>query len=500
MKPFMNRRTESRISCYLFVVVIAVYILFSPAHFLTTPDEELNLRTTLSLLQGQRGAIPPLPQGFASKRGIDGREYAQYGLGMPLPAAAWCAIGRLIDPSEDTSANFIETIHETTPAGTLFLRWWMTLFTMGITAFTVVLWEIMFRKIGLTPTVSLFFAFLLAFCTYVWPHGRTFFTEPAAAFGLTGAFWAFTAHRDHPSGYRWILLAGVFWAYALLVRIDTVCTAPAALWMLFVERNEQRIRLRWNPKEFVLFSIPFVAVLIAITLYNQYRFDSLFSTGYEDQAEKIKFATPLLVGLHGYLFTPGRSLFLYSPPLLFAAWGIGRLWKRDAWLCGGAVLICAGYLAVMAKWQNWAGGYDWGPRHIYQITPFLMFLTAGFFLNRQLFDRAAKKIGWGVLIAFSVFVQFLGLAADAVVVIKEMVYQSGLQFSNVVLMQFMIYLPQFSSPVLHWRTILNYGPDLLIVRLGQINPFLLLLFILPLALAMIGMVGLWKTMRKYRDE
>ncbi len=487
-----NHQSNYSLSIYLFLAILCVYITFSPSHLLTTPDEELNLRTTLSLMEGQRGAIPPLRGGFASKRGIDGKEYAQYGLGLPILSVPWCTIGTIIDPSEDTQFNSLEHVTTETQTGTLFLRWWMTVFSMILTALTIVMWESIFRRVGLKTSSSIFFALLLAFCTYMWPHGRTFFTEPAATFCLTGAVWSFFNDRTNPNVNKWIFFAGMFWAYALLVRIDTGCTAPAALWLLFTEQRNGKLHLRWNLREFILFSIPFAAVILTIALYNQYRFDSFISTGYEDQAEKIRFATPLLVGLHGFLFTPGRSLFVYSPPLIFAAWGVIRLWRRDPWLTEGVVLICVCYLAAMSKWQNWAGGYDWGPRHIYQTTPFLLFLSAGFFFNRTLFDSIAKRVGWCLLILLSVFVQFLGLAMDAVFVIKEMVYNASQTFGNMALMQFMIYLPQFSSPVLHWRAIQKYGADLYIVQFGQLNPFLLIVFLIPVGLATICFYRLFK--------
>ena len=78
----------------LFVGLFSLYLLFLPAHPLTSPDEEVLLRTTVSLLRGERGAVPPLPLGFATKTGRDGREYSQYGLGLPLASTPFLAVAR----------------------------------------------------------------------------------------------------------------------------------------------------------------------------------------------------------------------------------------------------------------------------------------------------------------------------------------------------------------------------------------------------------------------
>ncbi len=475
----------------LFLIVFGTYITFSPAHFLTTPDERINLRTTLSLLEGQWGAIPTYAEGFASKTGMDGREYAQYGLGLPILSTPWLLLGLWIDPSNDTSANQLANVDEMNFAGTRFLRWWITLFTMVLSAMTTILFAAILRRLGMRETVAVFFALLLAFCTYQWPHGRTFFTEPLTAFCLMGVIWSFLQARARPDESRWIVWAGVFWAYALLTRVDTVFTAPAALWFLFVRREETQFRLYVNWKRTLLFSVPFLAVIAIIGLYNYYRFGSPFSTGYEDQAEKVRFITPLLTGLHGFLFTPGRSLFLYSPPLIFTAWGAWRLWKRDPWFTGGLVCLCGCYLVFMSKWQNWAGGYDWGPRHIYQITPILMILASSFFLDRELFDRSTKRIGWGLFISLSVFIQFLGLAVDAVMTVhRTLQYWPPNQHQFI--MKFIIYLPHFSNPALHWKYIFLDGPDLLIFRMAQDQNLITLLFLVPIGMVVVGAVYLWR--------
>lgn len=479
MREISNASPSDRsLSIALFALTLSVYLLASPAHFLTTPDEELNIRTTLSLAQGYRGAIPPLPGGFASKRGIDGREYAQYGLGLPLASAPWLMLGWLIDPSADISPNDLQNVSVETSAGTNFLRGWMTVFTMILTALTVVLFDLLLKALGFQPAQSLFFALLYAFGTYTWPHGRTYFTEPLVAFCLMGSIACFVEVRRRAFDMRWVFYAGALWAYAVLARLDSLVTLPAAAWLLCIDTEGDEFKLQIEPKRIIAFALPFVFVFIVIALYNQYRFDSFVSTGYEDQAEKINFVTPLLVGLHGFLFSPGRSIFVYSPPLIFLFVGLARLYRMDRWFCGGVALLCGLFLCVMSKWQNWAGGYDWGPRHIYQLTPFFMLLAACAFQGRTLFDTKAKQIVWAALYAVSVFVQFLGLAADPVLVLKDLLSSwpkteiaPGFTFSAV-LMQFTVYLPHFSGPVLHWNFIGEHGVDWVAVTLLPSKPLL----------------------------
>lgn len=496
----MTHASYNRIRIGLFLTILGGYVLFTPAHFLTSPDEELNLRTTLSFLQGGGGAIPSL-EGFASKTGRNGREYAQYGLGLPLASLSWCVLGTTIDPTPNKEeTNTLERYYDAAQSGglvgTAFLRGWMSGFNMIVSALTVVLVFSIALRLGLPPRNATFVSLLLAFCCYTWPHGRTFFTEPLAAFCLTAAVWSFLKSRENPAQSRWILCAGFFWAYAVLTRLDSLATAPAAAWFLFTESKQGKfeLNLRWN--HLILFAIPWVIVLGAILGYNVHRFGSVVSTGYEDQPEKIRFVTPLLVGLHGFLFTPGRSIFLYSPPLILALLGIGRFWKKDAWVAGGVFLLIAGYLGAMSKWQNWAGGYDWGPRHVYQITPFLAIVAGAWIGERALFDHPAKRIAWVTGGIVSLFIQLLGLSADSIFIIKwflsRMMQSIPPENANSVapyLMQLPVYLPQFSSPALHWQWTMDHGLDLLILRTASFGETVF--FLIPLGAAGLGGYLLW---------
>lgn len=487
--------TTLPIKLNLFVFIMGIYLLFSPAHFLTTPDEKLNIRTTMSFIEGKMGAIPPIGGGFASMRGKDGREYAQYGLGLPLVSAPWCALGKWIDPSENTERNHLDTIKQGDQEGTDFLQWWMTILTIGITAMMCVLCFDLFLILGISRSRAIVFTLVLAFCTYTWPHGRTFFTEPLSAFCLIAALWSILKAEQKSPVSWWYLIAGIFWSYAILTRLDSIITLPAAAWLLVVFFNDGKWSIRFSFKRLFLFGIPFIAVLALILAYNVYRFGSAFSTGYEDQPENIRFITPLLVGLHGFLLTPGRSLFLYSPPLIFAIVGIYRLWCYQPRQCVGIGLICAAYLVVLSKWQNWAGGYDWGPRHIYQVTPFLMLFAASCFREIPLLTTSPRRIGWLLFIGFALFVQFLGLGADPVLAIKSLIYPYRQNNPQLIpyIMQFMIYLPHFSNPVLHWQWIVNHGANLLIIKSYS---SMLSQLIIPLAMSMLGGWGLYRSFKK----
>ncbi|MCS7287357.1 MAG: hypothetical protein NZ653_09515 [Anaerolineae bacterium] len=66
-------------------------------------------------------------------------------------------------------------------------------------------------------------------------------------------------------------------------------------------------------------------------------------------------------------YSPGKSIFLFAPPVILAPWGLARLWAEM--LFGGVFLL---YLLFHAKWWTWHGGWSWGPRFLVLSIPFLV--------------------------------------------------------------------------------------------------------------------------------
>ena len=81
-----------------------------------------------------------------------------------------------------------------------------------------------------------------------------------------------------------------------------------------------------------------------------------FASGYPGET----FSTPLLVGLYGILLSAGKSVFLFSPPLLLGVLGWRRFAKThtaDAYLFAGVFVV---ELFFFAMWWDWSGDDAWG--------------------------------------------------------------------------------------------------------------------------------------------
>jgi hypothetical protein len=128
--------------------------------------------------------------------------------------------------------------------------------------------------------------------------------------------------------------------------------------------------------------VPLLLTAGLILALNAWKFGSPFSTGYEDQIEGFQFDTPLRESLPGYLWSPGRSIFIHSPPILLGVIGFGALMRRAPSLGIGIATVALSTLLFHAKWQNWSGGWDWGPRHIFSLIAWCM-VPLGAMLSRE---------------------------------------------------------------------------------------------------------------------
>lgn len=217
------------------------------------------------------------------------------------------------------------------------------------------------------------------------------------------------------SSIRWPLLAGLAAAAGVWTRVDfplflpglsfgVVLLALPVGWHWKTPLSGASIRgLSW--RSLVAFGVPLAIGLVGWFLFNRWRFGGAGATGYEDQPEGVQFTTPLLVGLHGFVCAPGKGLFFFSPPLLLALFGLrGLMDRRPAWTV--AWLISGGlFFLAMCKWQNWAGGWCWGPRHVFQIHALLILGLAPLFVAPR---KRWIKVAAAVALVLGLGVQVFG--------------------------------------------------------------------------------------------
>lgn len=209
----------------------------------------------------------------------------------------------------------------------------------------------------------------------LWQHGAVHLLV-AAALLVFVRYWTWA-----PVSGPAIFLAGAALGFATVVRQTSIVFAIAGFLLLLVSRRS------WGPFGFgVLFGL---APLVA---YNLAAFGSPLEQGYGLKP----FATPVLEGLYGLLFSPSRGLFVYSPFLLFAVPPLLGAWlSRDsvAPLWRGFGLPCVALVVGYAMYDEWWGGRVFGARFLSDLLPVLFLVLAASpprnFLTKALFALSA---------------------------------------------------------------------------------------------------------------
>src|SRR5262249_53545592 len=110
----------------------------------------------------------------------------------------------------------------------------------------------------------------------------------------------------------------------------------------------------------VKLSLAILPSLVIVAFANYARYHTVFDQGYADE----RFSTPLFVGLDGILFSAGKSIFLFSPPLVLGVLGWNKFRARQATRLD-ALLFLAIFLAellVYSRWWDWSSDDAWGVR------------------------------------------------------------------------------------------------------------------------------------------
>jgi hypothetical protein len=187
---------------------------------------------------------------------------------------------------------------------------------------------------------------IMGVATTWWPYTKLDFSEPLV---LTIAFLGFVLMRfGYPA--LGMLIAG----FTFAIRADSlVIIGPLVLWYLLENRSIRAV---------VKVALSLAPSIVLAVFANYIRYHSVFDQGYAGG----HFSNPFLVGLYGMLFSSGKSIFLFSPPLLLGVWGWKQFAHRaetasDAWLFLG---ICVAQILLYANWWDWSGDDSWGDRFL----------------------------------------------------------------------------------------------------------------------------------------
>lgn len=330
---------------------------------------------------------PPL-----SQRGRGGKVYSQYALGPSLVSLPGVLLRRALDKLAPRAAPL-----------TLVLTVHLTMAILG--GLLCALFFGLSVRLGASVWSATLGAIMLGTGTMVWVYARSTYSEAlqaVCALGFLAELIRIT-HLGETTRRRALWLGG--WAGALLnaKSVFALSIGAAGVWLviaLWKQRAELKCVVLWG-------SVAALPLLGAALWYNAARWGGPLETGYDDTL--VLLHEHPLIGLWGLFFSFGKSMFIYSPPLVLAAWVSWRFWRAH-WKVGVSVgVVCVPVLALYTRFLSWSGDYCWGPRYLlYMIAPVM--LAVPWWLDQVAARRWLRRGVFGSFLALGLFIQLLGSA------------------------------------------------------------------------------------------
>lgn len=384
-------RKDRLIAFNLFIFFAAAYLLtFSGNASVMEDVRTLRVDVASSIVERLDLAVPD------GIRGADGREYSWFPIGSSLLAIPFCLIGKSAGvPSENIFA----------------------IMNLLVCAATPVLVFLFASSLGYSNRASLYTSVLYGIGTMSWYYSKdpgdhaleTFFVLLSVYF-----MWRHLKDKTLSS----LIFSALYLGMAFIIRPTSILVIPPLLILMisqYPEESDFKARLRFlmgRGALFFLFLLPFVGLFF---WYNYCRFGTIFETGYGLMAARLGFdfftGTPILTGLLGFVLSPGKGFFYYSPVAVLFFFSINIFRKTHPLPAFCFILIILLYLFFYSRNIYWHGDWAWGPRYIFITTPFLILPIAALF-DSPAWQRKTTKLFICALLAVSILIQLASVSVN----------------------------------------------------------------------------------------
>jgi hypothetical protein len=341
------------LAIYLFAFVVCIYFL---SISITAVSDQHLLRYQVAKSIVERFDLT-VPEGSFGIKGWDGRFYSLYGLGWSILAVPFYAGGKLVGQHPENLLFFLNPL---------------------VGAATVTLVFLFSIALGYSRRSSLVVSMFYGFGTFAWPMAKHPFDHIVENFFVLLSFYFMYLHTAKKAILR-LIFSALCLGMAINTRLVSILALPSLLVMMGAGCGANS-SLAENTRVFFRKLVIFLSVLLPFALlvlwYNYYRFGSTLETGFQLLSTKTGLAffsgTNFLTGLSGFLTSPGKGFFYYSPIAIFFFFTIVPFYKKHRWPAIAFILVMLSYLLFLSRNVYWHGDWAWGPRYLLAITPFII--------------------------------------------------------------------------------------------------------------------------------
>lgn len=263
------------------------------------------------------------------------------------------------------------------------------------------------KEIFKSERIGFVLSLIFGITSYIWPYTTSMFARPLGILFLMISIYLIL-HQKNRKGIVVPFLAGFSIALSSLSHPHFLMLLPAVFVFGIYEFRKD--------KRHLMMFVSAVLILLLILGYLNYTVrDSFFQyVGFVDypQFEQIAKGNflEMFEGVYGFLFSPGRSIFLYFPLALVFPFGMYYLYKKDKGLSILLIsLILITYLYVATSYW-WYWNPYWGPhRFLLPLIP-LITISLGSLISK--FSTAARW-KWSI-VSLSIVGFFVNLMGNLV--------------------------------------------------------------------------------------
>jgi hypothetical protein len=387
-RPEEERKTVRLIGFNLFIFFVATYLLTaSGAAF----SDAARMRVEVAKSMTERSDFD-VPSGMGLT-GADGREYSWFGIGSVVLFIPFFLFGKLAGLPPEHVASV------------------MNHFFGAATAVLVFFFSI---SLGYSKRASVLVSMIYGLGTMAWYYSKDSGDHIIETFFILFSFYSlhqFTVNKKVAP----ILLSALSLGFSLMIRPTALLAIPS-LFVMLCSRDMQKVDFDQLAKNASLFSIALIPFIVLIFWYDYYRFGSVFETGHTLMASRLGVdffsGTPLLTGIRGFLVSPGKGFFYYSPAAVLFFFSIRSFSKKHPVTASCFILLMISYLLFLSKNFYWHGDFGWGPRYLFVITPFLIIPVSELFDSDSWLTNKKLRLFVFTVCAVSLIVQLASISVN----------------------------------------------------------------------------------------
>ena len=298
------------------------------------------------------------------------------------------------------------------------------------------------NELGFSKRYSYIFALSTILCTNLLPLTKFSFAHMMFTSCAVASFYfikCFTKKHQ----IRFLVLAGISY---FLLKISYNITyflplIPLCIYLIALEKP--------NARKKAISIIVMLAVVITIIFPD--RVTNLL--GAVRMSPKVLFE-----GVVGFLFSAGKSIFLYSPPLVLIPIYWNKIQKKiyPELIATTLLFFCYLYFVGSASIMDhnmpspiWHGGMAWGPRYLAPIIPFAMILI--FYIVMKL-NKLQKMLIVTPLFVLGFFVQVIGTSVIYLLQYRDIPYNIFVGKAELTVYDYASFIPRYSPIISQTRS------------------------------------------------